>query len=294
MVGCSTTGGGGTGPVNPPDQPKFDCQNPVGGVVKHGESVTLFQAASVQFGATCMAEVRMCDNGKLSGTFKEVACEVMPEQEPVTHEAPVKISDEGLKQGTFKLLGTKHIVVKQSRMFSPPPPVIPACSVEPIPGTLCAQGTPACMHGNYDYTCTPKATYKAFGWVYEKNGLVHTPAEGVDVGVSHFAQCVNDQRGCIPLAGPVKTDKWGYFEFTTGHISDTLFLEGLPKYYAHCVKGKPYKGGGQSISSKVIDQPTGPFKQLLVKEDSCKQNFIMKMFTEEVPENFNPNEKPIE
>lgn len=289
LAGCST-GGGTTEPGNP-SQPAFNCQNPIGGIVKHGESVTLFKDAQVAYGFTCKSEIRVCENGVLTGTYAQAACEVMPEEEPVEHEKAHTISDEGLKQGSIKEVGSKHQIVEVSRMFSPPPPVRPTCTSQPVIGSTCIKGTPVCMLGNSDYVCEEKKAWKVYGWIYEKKGLVHTPAEGVKVDIYNFPFCM--QGNCSTLGGPTYSDKWGYFEFQTGVISTTLRLQGLPKYYAHCRNGKPIDGGGQTISGHTVGIATGPFKQLLVKEDSCAQGFFEKLFQAEDEALFNPNAMPI-
>lgn len=286
LIGCGSTGG------TPPDgggtQPKFDCQNPLGGVVKHGESVTLFEQDKVVFGSTCKSEVRQCNNGVLSGSFVYGSCEVLPEAEPASHEQPMQISDEGLKMGGIKELGDKWIVGKSSRQFSPKPPARPICQTEPLVGSECRRGMPVCQTADdmWEYSCGVKKSYKVFGWIYEKNGLDYSKmAENVKVDILWFTQCM--QGYCEPSAGPVYTDKWGYFEFITGSLLDTLRLDGLPKYYMFCNKGKPIAGGGQYITNSA-NKPIGPFKQLLNKPGVCDQNFLMKMFAEdEAPKNTN-------
>lgn len=290
LVGCTTTGGTGPNP-NPTPTPgiKFDCQNPIGGIVKHGESVNLFKTATVPYGQACVSEVRTCDNGVLSGQATNATCEVLPETEPSSHEQPMKISDEGLKMGGIKSLGVKYAIQSTSRQFSPKPPARPICQTIPVIGSECQRGMPVCQTADdtTEYSCEPKETYKIFGWIYEKNGLDYSKmAEGVKVDVFWFAGCW--VGFCDSMAGPVYTDKWGYFEFTTQWLQDTLRLDGLPKYYMFCDKGKPIAGGGQYISADFVGKAIGPFKQLKNDEGVCEQNFLMKMFAEEeAPKNTN-------
>ena len=278
LAACGSSGGGTTDPgtgnpgPNPTPNPvtKFDCQNPLGGVVKHGESVSLFKAPKVDFGQQCQSEFRTCDNGVLSGTHVHALCDVLPEGEPATHEKPMKLSDEGLKMGGVKLVGTQWVTRGMSRSFSPPPPARPLCATQPVLGQICKQGTPVCMLGDVDYSCEQKRTLKVWGWIYEKNGLDYSKmAEGVSVDIWWFAGCLAGM--CSPFAGPVKTDKWGYFELTTETLLDTLRIEGLPKYHMFCKNGQPISGGGQYITS-FEGKAIGPFKQLLVNPDSCKED----------------------
>lgn len=289
LAACSSTGGNNEGGTNPVPDVKFDCQNPVGGIVKHGEVVNLFKTQNVPYGQACVSEARTCNNGVLSGTATYAACEVLPESEPAGHEQPMKISDEGLKMGGIKSLGVKYVIQPTSRQFSPKPPPRPICQTIPVIGSECQKGMPVCQTADdqTEYSCEPKETYKIFGWIYEKNGLDYSKmAEGVKVDVFWFAGCW--VGFCDSMAGPVYTDKWGYFEFTTGTLMDTLRLDGLPKYYMFCDKGKPIAGGGQYISTDFVGKAIGPFKQLVNAEGVCEQNFLMKMFAEEeAPKNPN-------
>jgi hypothetical protein len=50
-----------------------------GNTVPHGGSVKAYQTSSVAFGSTCNVEDRMCDNGKLSGSFTFNACSTDPD-----------------------------------------------------------------------------------------------------------------------------------------------------------------------------------------------------------------------
>lgn len=275
LTACGDSGGnngGGSNPTPTPNPPQvFNCQNPLGGVLAHGASVTLFKDAAVPYGQSCQSEVRSCNNGVVSGSFTHANCQVLPEQEPATHEKPVKISDEGLKMGGIKELGDTYIVQGTSRMFSPPPPVRPTCATQPVLGASCVKGTPVCMLGQTDYSCEVKKTWKIFGWIYEKNGLDYSKmAEGVKVDIFWFAGCIAGM--CESMAGPVLTDKWGYFEFTTSWMLDTLRLDGLPKYAAFCKDGKPLAGGGQYINADMAGKAIGPFKQNLVTPDLCPSN----------------------
>ena len=191
-------------------------------------------------------------------------------QPPSHHEKPMKISDEGLKMGGIKELGTKYIVNEVSRQFSPVPPARPVCAQIPVVGSECAQGAPVCMNaqGTVEYTCAPKTTYKVFGWIYEKNGLDYSKmAKNVKVDIFWFAGCW--VGFCNSVAGPVYTDEFGYFELTTGSLMDTVRIDGMPKYYAFCKDKKPIAGGGQYISSEFVGKAIGPFKQMLVKPDTC-------------------------
>lgn len=294
MVGCGTSGGGnpGGGGTDPTPTPgvKFDCQNPVGGVVKHGASVTLFKQDKVPFGSSCQSEVRTCDNGNLSGSAAFAACEVLPEQEPATHEKPMKISDEGLKMGGVKLVGDLYTwsAGEYSDLFPPKPKweEIPNCAGNPIAGGQCSKNSSMCKSADKVFQCHNKKTYKVWGWIYEKNGLDYSKmAEGVKVDMFWFAGCLAGM--CDPFAGPVYTDKFGYFEFLTGSLMDTLRLDGMPKYYMFCQKGAPIAGGGQYMTT-FEGKAIGPFKQLINTPDACKENFFMKLFSsDEVVENPN-------
>jgi hypothetical protein len=50
------------------------CTTPWGAQVQHGNTVVAFSSATVDFGKTCDAQVRMCNNGILSGTASIQNC----------------------------------------------------------------------------------------------------------------------------------------------------------------------------------------------------------------------------
>ncbi len=52
------------------------CNLPWGGSIAHGETVTAYQAASVPCSETCESELIECDDGNLSGTYRQQDCTV--------------------------------------------------------------------------------------------------------------------------------------------------------------------------------------------------------------------------
>ena len=68
------------GPLAPPsDQELAPPPSPAsctfaGGPVAHAASVTAFQSSTVTSGQPCQAEVRICTNGQLSGSFQNASC----------------------------------------------------------------------------------------------------------------------------------------------------------------------------------------------------------------------------
>lgn len=271
MFACDS--GDSSNPTDPvdPGVPNASCANPAGGIVKHGEAISMYKDAEVPFGQSCQSETRKCENGVLSGSFVSASCAVMAEQEPSWHEKPVKISDEGLKMGMARTIGDQYTwIASDYNDMVPPRPVfadIPSCEASVVNGGLCSRNSTMCKIGQKVFQCHNNKTYKVFGWVYLKQGLDHSKmAEGVKVDMHWFAGCLAGM--CDPFAGPVYTDKWGYFEFTTTSLMDTLRLNGMPKYYMFCQNGNPIGGGGQYMTT-FADKPIGPFKQLLNVPDVC-------------------------
>ncbi|MBK8013519.1 MAG: hypothetical protein IPK13_19460 [Deltaproteobacteria bacterium] len=52
------------------------CTLPWGGSIAHGDRRTAYQASSVPYGASCVSEERVCDNGRLSGSYGRQSCVV--------------------------------------------------------------------------------------------------------------------------------------------------------------------------------------------------------------------------
>jgi len=57
---------------------EIDCLLPWDGLLPHGESVTAWQASSVNAPASCVSETRTCNNGVLSGSYGNQSCSVIP------------------------------------------------------------------------------------------------------------------------------------------------------------------------------------------------------------------------
>lgn len=52
------------------------CSLPWGGSIAHGERRTAYQSSSVSYGSSCVSEERVCDNGRLSGSYSRQSCVV--------------------------------------------------------------------------------------------------------------------------------------------------------------------------------------------------------------------------
>lgn len=253
---------------------KKDCTLPWGGLLEHGASVTAYKEAVSTVG--CESEQRTCNDGSLSGSFSHKACAVQGggDDEPSTHEKPMRINDKDLKVGGVKLMGSvsTYQSSEYSDMFSPKPKLedIAQCSPSVVIGGACASGTPICKNGTKIFTCETKTTYKVFGWVYEEIGRDYKAAEGVKADIFWFAGCISGM--CNSLSGPVKTDKWGYFELLTTALLDTVRLDGLEVgLYAFCKDGKPIAGGGSAITGLAGKPFSDAFAhQKRIKPDSCK------------------------
>lgn len=59
------------------------CATPWGAQVLHGQDVTAFLAASVDFGGECVSQVRACNDGTLQGSYGYASCAVeLQDEEP--------------------------------------------------------------------------------------------------------------------------------------------------------------------------------------------------------------------
>lgn len=254
-------------PVNT-DQPKKQCALPWGGLINHGDSVLAYKEKEA---LACEKESRTCNDGSLTGSHSQKDC--LSESE--THEKPMKISDKDLKIGGIKEVGklSTRSGGNYDEMFPPKPKLeeIPNCPTGTTNGTQCSEGAPACKIDRMVYSCNTQTTWKVFGWVYEEIGRDYKPAEGVTADIFWFAGCF--VGFCKPMAGPVKTDKYGYFEILTQGLMDSLRLNGLDVgLYAFCKDGKPIAGGGSYISHEMVGKPFSDAlaNQKRLKPDSCK------------------------
>lgn len=273
LVACSSNDNGGGS--NPSPVVKKDCTSPFGGLVKHGETIQAYKSDKVPAGSVCESEVRTCNDGALSGSFTHKACEVLADEEPSTHEKPMRINDKDLKVGGVKEVSKKSLYksADYSAFPSPKPNLdsMAQCAASVQLGAECSQGQALCKKENTVFSCETKTTYKVFGWVYEEIGRDYKAAEGVKADIFWFTGCMAGM--CDVVAGPVYTDKYGYFEILTHSLLDQVRLNGLDVgLYAHCIKGKPSAGGGQSGLGSYVGKPFPDAfaHQKRIKPDSCK------------------------
>ena len=73
---CSYTCSNGSWSGNSNSCAPASCSLPWGGSISSGQSVTAYQASSVNAPATCSAETRTCSNGALSGSYQYQGCSV--------------------------------------------------------------------------------------------------------------------------------------------------------------------------------------------------------------------------
>lgn len=279
LASCSSDNGGGTTP--PVDTPKKECALPWGGLIKHGESTLAFEKASVPAGELCKSEARTCNDGSLSGSHAEKACVVLVDEEPATHEKPARINDKGLKVGAVKEVGkvsTWH-GFEYSAMATPKPNLndIATCAAGIVAGGTCTQEHAYCKIGTKVHECRTETTYKVFGWVYEEVGRDYKAVEGVKADIFWFVGGCMGNGMCDPMVGPVKTDKYGYFELLTTSLLDQVRLDGTEVgLYAFCSRGKPIPGGGATIQGMAGKAFSDAFAhQKRIKPDSCKDQIIV-------------------
>jgi len=261
---------------------KKECVSPLGGLLAHGEVVSAFKDLEVVKPQACLEEKRTCVDGVLSGSYMHKECVQKDtgssaggggDSEPSTHEKPMKIDDKDLKVGGIKLMGqtSLYLGVELNNMPFPRPNLadLPQCAQNVQSGVACAPMSP-CKIGTKVYTCESKMSYKVFGWVYEVVGRDFLPAEGVKADIYYFDS--GSGAGGL-MVGPVKTDKFGYFELLTPMLLNQVRLDGLDVgLYAFCSNGKPVAGGGSSINSEMVGKPfvEAFAHQKRIKPESCK------------------------
>lgn len=73
-----------------------------GQAVSHNGSVSAYQAAQVTAPASCVSELRTCNDGSLGGTYTNAGCEVLPAPERPGRPRP-ECLDEGRVVGTTRM-----------------------------------------------------------------------------------------------------------------------------------------------------------------------------------------------
>lgn len=188
------------------------------------------------------------------------------DSEPDAHEKPFYVSEDGKKWGSAKQIDEKSFWTKSGFGHDK----MPLCTTQKV-GDQCTKSSASCMIDKNNYLdCRTSKTYKVWGWVYEKQGKDFKPLEGVSLDIFDFAFCM--VGGCDILAGPVLTDKWGYFEIITPTLKDTLRINGKAGYYGLCHGKKPINGGGTYLTDKEGKATLGGV-QYKLKENSCVNGF---------------------
>lgn len=268
FVGCSTTDesndGGGSTPVA-----KKECVSPLGGLLKHGETVTAYKEA---ISTSCESEVRTCNDGSLSGSFTVKTCSVSTGGGGTTspgEEAPLHVNSEGQKIGSLKLVSDKSIWVEDLWHGNPG-----ACpSTAALGGTCDANLYQSCkLPDGKKLICQNKKLYKLFGWISERKDRKFIPLQGVKVDIFWFVGCAIGI--CGPMVPAVETNSNGYFEIYTPELLDTLRIVGKEGYFGLCNGTKPINGGGEAIINKKVGDPMGPYVQYALQAESCKYGTI--------------------
>lgn len=244
------------------NEPKKQCVLPWGGLANHGETKVAFKEKEA---VKCESEMRTCNDGTLVGSFENADCKEKPvNQDDPSKEKPIFIDASGKKWGSIKEM-SKVSLWKLDGWHGDRPECAPDVSLgkacDPIQTQACKKpdGT--------KLICQTDMAYKVWGWIYEKDGVNFKPLEGVKIDQFWFAGCLVGI--CVPAAGPVFTDKDGYFEYMTSNLLDTIRILGKDGYFGLCNRdNKPIAGGG--TSQLGIGKPTLGGVQYKLTPDSCK------------------------
>lgn len=178
-------------------------------------------------------------------------------------EKPLFVDAEGKKWGTIKEVSSTSLWALDS--WHGERPDCPAGAELNKPCD--PQGMQGCKKADgQKLMCKTDKAYKVYGWVYEKEGVTVKPLEGVKVDHFWFSGCM--VGFCKPVAGPVETDKNGYFEYMTSDLKDQVRIVGKEGYFGLCQGTKPIQGGG--TSQLGVGKPTLGGVQYKLKDDSCK------------------------
>lgn len=271
LVGCSSkkenndnnNNGGGNNPVT-----KRDCALPWGGTIGNGSSVTAYKDSD---STVCQNEMRACNDGTLSGSFKNQTCSVQggnTDPSPIPgEEFPVRIDAEGKKWGGLKIVSEKSMWTLDQL---PMEEQRPTCPKGAVMGTICDDdnGLRCLLADKRKAICEKRSIYKLWGWIYEKENAKLSPLGGVKLDIFWFAGCLAGT--CSPMAPAVESKSNGYFEIYTGNILDTLRIISKDGYFGICNGKTPIAGGGTYIQSMQPGDTTGGFIQYKIKADSCR------------------------
>ena len=196
-----------------------------------------------------------------------------PPPPPEPGQQPVRINEVGLKVG---------------RCFQPDKGnkwapftwhgTAPACGPEDFAGGPCKTPYASCsLNGSLTakLDCKNTEPVTCFGWVYEKDILTgkSKPFVGANADLFHMALCMIG--ACKPLAGPVKTNQFGYYEMTTNIVPESTSLRAwLDGYYGTCGgANKPSCYDGRCSTGDTILNSRGseirPIELMKITPTSC-------------------------
>jgi len=197
-----------------------------------------------------------------------------PLPEPADHHAPAAVSPDGQKMGKCVLVSQGvSLYVPSGSDFGKDP----ACPASASAGQSCTQSCQK-SDGSYLQCHAGMSQFECWGWVVDEDIATHekVPLAGVGVDLFNFAGCIVGD--CSPHAGPVVTDQWGYWDFKSGDLMDTIRLHAPAGYYGICNGRTPMEGGGTYINGStdpkwgMLNQPIGPFQQHKLLSSSCQLN----------------------
>jgi hypothetical protein len=186
-------------------------------------------------------------------------------------EKPVRLTELGLKVGKIYQIGSAKTWQKDPWFTD-----AQLCLDSDVEGKECDRAGVLCKKGNISLVCTEQVKMKSFGWVYEHDPVSgkYKPLKDAKVDIWHMALCMVGI--CNPLAGPVLTNEFGYYEiYANGAIPIGANVRAWKDgFYGVCGSdNQPSCIGGKCSTGDTYKHDTNQIRPIplkLIKPESCK------------------------
>lgn len=175
-------------------------------VILHSHKITAYKYASVESGASCPSETRICNNGTLSGSYSQRACVIKPATTTATTTPPVMAPPETSSASGWGQNRKWSPSVFEVNSVNKGQVVHPNCSSSTTTGSACSSEGAYCQLGAFPnaqvFYCS--SSFKVTVTVLDANSRLPIPGVSLQFSTGHTA---------FPVGGPTagNTDNSGRF-----------------------------------------------------------------------------------